>query len=195
MLQYIRIESFQRSLFIDVPIFRINYFYKIRLFSSESTALKSIVQQRGVRLIFVQGCQRECGGRSDLKRQSSSSRYISKFGKAVTSAVLREKKNKSTKEISCACLVTFPWWWPTALNSVWNPTSLLMCYTLNAKISIFFNTEELKQNTPDSGQSSSPIPYILHWNLVFSYKCLGYSLCVSFFCSLMSWINLKLPIN
>lgn len=94
MLQYIRIESFQRSLFIDVPIFRINYFYKIRLFSSESTALKSIVQQRGVRLIFVQGCQRECGGRSDLKRQSSSSRYISKFGKAVTSAVLREKKNK-----------------------------------------------------------------------------------------------------
>lgn len=102
MLQYIRIESFQRNLFIDVPIFRINDFCKIRLFSSESTALKSIVQQRGVRLIFVQGWQRECGGRSDLKRQSSSSRYISKFRKAVTNAVLREKKNKSTKEISYA---------------------------------------------------------------------------------------------
>lgn len=128
---------FFRGIFVDVPIFRINYFYKMRLFSSESTAVKNIVQQRGVRLIFVQGCQRECGGRSDLKRWSSSSRYISKFRKAVTNAVLREKKNKSSKEISCAWVITFPWWWPKALNSVWNPASLQMCCTLKAKITIF----------------------------------------------------------
>lgn len=62
MLQYIRIESFQGDLFIDVPIFRINHFYKIRLFSSESTALKSIVQQRGVRLIFVQNAKENVEG-------------------------------------------------------------------------------------------------------------------------------------
>lgn len=142
----------------------------------------------------MQGCQRECGGRSDLKRQSSSSRYISKFRKAVTNAVLREKKNKSTKEISCACLVTFPWWWPTTLNSVWSPTSLQMCCTLKAKIIIFFNTEEL-DHPKLFGQSSSHIPYILHWNLVFSYKCVEYLLGASLFCSLMPWINLKLPIN
>lgn len=62
MLQYIRIESFQGNLFIDVPVFRINHFYKIRLFSSESTSLKSIVQQRGVRLIFVQNAKENVEG-------------------------------------------------------------------------------------------------------------------------------------
>lgn len=62
MLQYIRIESFQGNLFIDVPIFRINHFYKIILFSSESTALRSIVQQRGVRLIFVQNAKQNVEG-------------------------------------------------------------------------------------------------------------------------------------
>lgn len=62
MLQYIRIKSFQGNLFIDVPIFRINHFYKIRLFSSESTALRSIVQQRGVRLIFVQNAKENVEG-------------------------------------------------------------------------------------------------------------------------------------
>lgn len=62
VLQYIRIESFQGDLLIDVPVFRINHFYKIRLFSSESTALKSIVQQRGVRLIFVQNAKENVEG-------------------------------------------------------------------------------------------------------------------------------------
>lgn len=46
----------------------------------------------------MQGCQGECGGRSDVKRQGSSSKYISKFRKTVTSAVLREKKKKKVSK-------------------------------------------------------------------------------------------------
>lgn len=55
----------------------------------------------GGSLIFVQACQRECGRRSDLERQSSSSRYMSKFRKAVTSAVLRGEKKKYPRNFMC----------------------------------------------------------------------------------------------